>query len=354
MIKEKPGAVIPCCHFPTTVIFVDDDEKFLASLFCVLDHPVLIKTFSNPNEAEKFLIHEHHNTPFVKSWISKLSNDLDDNPSRYTHLGVNFLAIHSLIFNNNPIRFQEIPIIVLDFDLGRNDINGIQVATHLRNALKPYGVDPLILMLTGQADATFGLDALNKGIVNNFILKDSVDYTEQLNAAINQLQHQYFVALSKFIEQSLSINEISFFYSEEFNKIFNASLEEYSICEYYLLDEHGSFLMLDEKGKVYWFVIQDEEQTNEKWMVAKDLDAPQDIVNQLKKRDIIYFASPYDDPQFLSENVDKDEWSPYLYPVKQTIKINGKTYYFALAEPRSKINSLRKNFTSYRSYLRQN
>src|SRR5205085_4317733 len=95
--------------------------------------------------------------------------------------------------------------------------------------------------------------------------------------------------------------------------------------EYYLLDEQGSYLLLDKNKKMKWFIVKKETEMQNLINFAAFEEAPEPILNALQNREKLpYFHTEIElaKPPY--------EWERYLYPAT---KLYGKeVYYYSLID----------------------
>ncbi len=76
-----------------------------------------------------------------------------------------------------------------------------------------------------------------------------------------------------------------------FHALFHQTMEEWEITEFYLLDESGSFLMLDACGQATWLLVRTEadmELFDD--MANMESDVPDTLLKTLGNREKLYFC----------------------------------------------------------------
>lgn len=314
---------IPYCFHPSTIIFVDDDAHFLKSLGLQLGAHSVCLPYQNPFEALEF-IRNHTNSPFTERVISNNQALSPDEPE----LKVDLKQIYKEVFNAN--RFEEVTVALVDYSMP--GMNGVEFCRQLKNR------DIKKIMLTGEADYNIAVQAFNEGIIDKFIMKGSADMISEVNKAIVEMQLQYYLNLSRLLTVALENNQAaapSFLNDEEFGEIFYKIIEKNKIIEFYLLENSGNFLLIDNKNNVNWLVVCDEDQMNFIYQFAKSeheqepVEDSSNIVKIIAKKQKIPFfflERSYDIPVY--------EWGPYLH---DAIEIQTKTrkYYYALIKGQS-------------------
>lgn len=264
-----------CSYFPTTVLFIDDNSKFLRQLKLDLNMNRLVPLFyNNPFTALQFL-EQHQPSPFIERCLLQ--------PRDFHHEQRNFLIdiskIHEEIYHAE--RFNEISVLVVDYAMpGMTGIEFIQ------KVKLPF---IKIILLTGEADAKIAVDAFNDGIIHQFIRKDQSDFKVALNSAINTLQEQYFQDLSETTIDAITKTPgepPSCLNDPTFIEFFNDVCKAHPFTEYYLTEPSGSFVFLDEQGLPSRLLVKGDEemQTQYELFAYSDEKINDDIINALKNR----------------------------------------------------------------------
>lgn len=261
---------IPFFYYPTTVAIIDDDVDLLDSLNLSFSGQFKCRTFSSPQEGKNFLL-EH----FIKN--KQDERYLNISYDRMTDVSVNLdiSRIYKKVYDKS--RFNQIGVLVLDYDMP--GINGLELARELK-AKTPIK----IVMLTGEADKNTVIEAFNTNEIDRFIPKSNADYHEKLLEYIYQLQLQYFIDLSAAVLESLATESSHPLKNESFIKFFENIVKENNIVEFYLLDESGSFLMLDKKGKPLWLFVRREEDMQSFYEMANEEGLDKELVKALQDR----------------------------------------------------------------------
>ncbi len=333
---------IACCYFPTNIVFVDDGEDYLDSLRLNLDESLSYSFYYKPLDALKFLKEEYKPNPFIKKWMLNLKEttlelgELEEKELTHSYISVDLSTTHKEIYS--PSRFDEISLIVVDYSMP--ELSGIEFCRQLAN------IPAKKIMLTGQAGYKIGVQALNEGLIDRFITKDEEDFTEILNSAIDELQEQYFQDISKVIIENLSTNPHCCLGDPTFIDFFNKFREENNIIESYLVNDTGSFLMLDLEGNPSWLVVKSERNMDCLYDSAYANHGPDDIVNDVKNKKKLLFLFKEEDEGFDSV----EEWRKYLHPATEIVGKNNKYYYSFIKGP-SVYNITPEKIASYKNYL---
>lgn len=301
------------CYFPTTVVLIDDDRKFLNSVEGLLDfNQASFEFFDNSTKALGFLI-ANKADPFTKRCIlSPEEEELD-----HRTLDIDVRAIHREAAN--PRRFAEISVVVSDYAMPA--MNGLELCEQLKD--KPYKK----LLLTCEADEKLAVQAFNAGLIDKFVRKDVPNFEATINQAIHDLQKQYFHDLSRTIVNALiadAMQPATFFTDPAFINRFEEIAKQARMTEFYLIDSAGSFMFLDVNGIPKWLAVKNEAEMQGFAEYARDADEKNaEVIKLLKERRVVPYFHTDEDLQTGAE-----DWLPYLHPAQ---KISGKdVYYYSL------------------------
>jgi CheY-like chemotaxis protein len=327
---------IPCCYHPTTVVFVDDDSRLLTSLCFKLGRKYACKPYINPLEALKFFTEDYRAKPFTDRCLLQP----EERYSNQRNIRVDVKAIHQEIYN--PKRFSEIAVIVVDYAMP--GLNGLELCRKIKNhsAIK-------VILLTGEADEKIAIQAFNNGDINKFIRKDLPSYDDDLSAAIQELQRDYFMDLSETIINTLTKHPdypATCLADPIFVELFNNLYTKHQLVEFYLLDAIGSFLFLDSSGKSSYLIVKNDEDMEAAIFDAENSDAvvPAPILQALKSKEKMLCLLTDND---FAKN--PSEWHHYVHT---TNKIKGnETYYYAYIQNSKAYAVETSRALSYKSFL---
>lgn len=331
--------VISACYYPTRIILIDDNEPFLQNIETQLNiENITCSSFNTPSDFVKYFNEEYNIHPFSKTsflWLEE--NDFD-----HRTIDINIREIYKTLFNNE--RFGEISIAISDYAMP--DMNGLELFANLK---EDYPLKRILL--TAEADEKLAVQAFNDGLIDAFIRKDMQDFSKTLITTIYNLQSKYFNNLSHFIMTCLTQDpsNTSCLNDSIFVSFFEALSKKYT--EYYLLDEFGSYLLMDFEGKPTWLAVKTEEEAESNYEIAKDFSetasVSPDLLETLRNRDKIIFLPP----DINQNTILPSQWPKHAYPAK---KIKGKkTYYYALIEDVCFSKQPDKRIVSYRKYLEE-
>ncbi len=249
----------------------------------ITSDPVMLKALSSTFQEE----------------VSDLSSDQLDRITNITHhhrpakLGFSITEVRNEPYNRN--RFKEILLIISDDTMpGKNGIE-------LVKALDFPGItlEHAVIILAQNASDEFKQNIKILPLPTEFIEKKDPDIITKLLDAIDQKASRIFqnpaqkalTILSKDLKEGAS-----FVFDQSFCEIFNPILKENNICEMYLYDRQGSYLLLDEHANPSWFIIRCEKGMENGLAKAIEYDAPLDVIEALSEKKAL--LSLYEESDF--------------------------------------------------------
>lgn len=325
------------CYYPTTILFLDDEPAFLTILKELIKRKDLKGDFyENPQNALNFMNDEYQTNPFIQRCLTHQQ----DISSDHVVDDFNVRSVHQEIYN--PHRFQEITVAVVDYSMPGMD--GLSFCQQIKNnTIKK-------IMLTGEADESLAVKAFNELAIDQFVRKDTPDLMKVLLTRIREMQQAYFSEVSDILlNKNKMASRGSFLWLND--PIFSAFLlqlcDKHQLIEYYLMDDLGSFLLLNAQGKPHWLAVANDEMMETYYEFAKGDKADETMVQALKNKEIIpYF---YTEEDF---DVRPQEWQPYLH--KASILEGKGRYYYAFIENSSAYTFPAKKILSYEQFLNNN
>lgn len=233
-------SLIPPVYYPACVVLLDDNESFLMSLSLGLDEDIPYLTFSNPDQAIEEL---------QQRSMRLVANDL---PS--------LLA--------SPKRFDAVSVVVVDKSMPA--IDGIEFCAQLNHA------EVKTILLTGVADVSSALHAIQAGIIDAYINKGELSALHKLNHSIKEFSAQQFSTV--YAEKLAKLgDELEVLRQDDFIRIFQALCKQHAIVEFYLLEEGLQFLLLDQQANAYLLSFYNKEKA------TPEISNPLFVADQLVK-----------------------------------------------------------------------
>ncbi len=315
------------CHYPTTVVFIDDNQAFLDSLPLDLDETLSFLTFLEPEKALDYVNREKHTPMDGLSAVQHSGSDA---------LGVQ-IDIQAIIEKiHDDSRFQEPSVLVVDYDLPK--MNGLEFCQRIDNRCIKK------ILLTGVADECMGVAALNDRVIDYYVKKSASNMFSKLNSVIRGLQAGYFNDASRSIRDSLQL-EYGFFSDPVFIKYFSQLCEEMHVVEYYFTPSPQGFLLVTAAGDLSNLIVYSGDDLKTHCDIASDLKAPNELVEKIcSKKWMPYFSESPDG--YYHSNIKS--WKNSLLPAVE-LKSENCQYYCAHTPS---ILSVQQPLMSYDRHLR--
>jgi len=271
-------ALIPCCSLRNNVLILDDDLDMLKIVEATLrQYGYKSVCASAPEQARRILNNNNLTNNLLSNETSRV---FDEDDIAALSIKMHISPLKDLVYN--PDRFEPVTVLVVDFDMPNE--NGLEFVQRLNNP------DIKIIMLTGKAESGVVIKAFNDQVIHRYISKGDPNYIDTLVKYIQALQNDFYVDLSQIIMEAIR-KETKVFSNPEFIEIFNKLIQENNIVEYYILDESGSFLMLDATAEnQIWLIIKSENDMKLYYELASDdRGMTGDMLDKLKNKEIIPF-----------------------------------------------------------------
>ena len=262
---------IPTCYFPSTALFLDDSHDFLLNFVLQLDEGLAYRIFDSPRKALDYIHNKRCELDLVSQHCLTEYTEAKNCPLTNHTINLDLAAIHAEVYN--PHRFSEISVVVVDYAMPGMD--GLEFCRRIENSnIKK-------ILLTGQADEKLAIAAFNEGLIHRYIKKSDINAAEQITKSIYDLQLQYFQAMSDMVVRMLSVTSPSCLHDKKFGEFFRQLREEKGIIEYYLVDNSGSFFMLDDDANVSFLIVKSEADIRLHYDLALDNGASEEVLDEL-------------------------------------------------------------------------
>lgn len=330
---------IGCCYFPTMVVAVDDNSSFLSLIKLKISKFSPCVTFQDPKKAAEVLSVASKSRTFLDRCITHTEDDKVD----HRNIDIDISKIQNEVYESD--RFNQVSVAIIDYAMP--GMNGAELCQKLKNS--PFKK----ILLTGEAGSEKAIQLFNDGIIDQYINKNEPDHIEKLIEAIADLQFKYFSDISTIVIDVLAKKPPLFGMAASclddviFINFFNSFIKKHKLKEYYLLEETGSFLFLDDNARPSWLLVKSEGD-----MESTDFDTQEGAMKitpalrkSIEKREVLR--------HFFDNNwsIEKsDDWKNVLYPAK---KLEGKSnyYYSYVTKPLTDPLFEQDKVVSYNAYL---
>ena len=298
-------------YYPTTVVFVDDNPHYLASIGATLAPQGAYRLFVSPDDALAFL----RGRPGA-SVTDHCVSVFGDNPEPVTDHVIRFdlRAIARTLFY--PSRFDEVSEVVVNYAMP--GINGVEFCRRLAD------LPVKKLLFTGTADARVAVDAFNEGGIDGFLTKAEGARIDLLNDRVERLRRDYFADLSRFVDQALTYDSLEFTRSPVFVELLERLREEHGIVEYYVSNEPPGLVLVDHAGRISLLAVQSDEQMEAIRAMAVEMRVAKPLVVSMaaRKRMPVFWWGER------ANEGDPWAWKRHLFPAQP---LEGG-YFYALVE----------------------
>ena len=288
---------ILCLEYPTTVVCIDDDHRFIDTLKMSLEtHNILCKTFDKHQIALPYI-----NTDRYREEFTQKLNNIQHNDE------FNESLLHLFVQESkNQERYNQISVVVLDYHMP--GMNGLELREAFANPFIK------IIMLTGAADETLAVKAFNQGLIYQYVRKQDHHFVEHLIDAIIKAHQNYFNELSELPLKLLRNDFYPTALSDlAFQDYFYNILTTHRIKEYYLAEATGSFIMIDEKQKLHSLITLSDHLI-ETILTTYEADMiTHDQVEAIEQRKLIpCYYNPFSNIHYTTENLSSFLHTPTI------------------------------------------
>ena len=329
-------ASIPTCYFPTTALFVDDSRDFLLNFVLQLDEGLAYRVFDSPFHALDCIREKKGELDlFSQRCISEYTEAKNCPLTNHT-VNLNLAAIHTEVYKSK--RFSEISVVIVDYAMP--GIDGLEFCRRIEDSnIKK-------ILLTGQADEVMAIQAFNEGLIDRYIKKSDPHAADLITKSIYELQYQYFLKMSDMVTRMLAVSSPSCLQDKLFAEFFRQFCLDNNIVEYYLVDNSGSLLMLDDDAQASFLIVKTEQDMRNHCDLAYDTGASEEILEKMVNREIL--------PCFLQTDLlsfKEADWNDCVVPAQRFVSQH--TYYYAQVSGKALLDMNPEKIVSYHQYLEE-
>ncbi len=301
---------LPAFYFPTTVLYVDDDQLMLDAYK---------QLFIEMNYKYKFLKKVSEVESYMKSYSSKLhhlnmlelNDDFESNQTSVAgSMHLNIEKMFELIASQD--KYDEISLFMSDYYLN-DSIDGLELCKLYKDQYFKR------MLLTVSDNYNLARQALNVRAIDYFANK--TDSVEQIKEAIFSLSINFFCDLTLELRQYTEVNGESPLLDDVFIRYFNGLLKTHDITEYYLIDKNGSYFMIDSLGKRYVLIVHNAYSFFEILNILNEYPNLEPVLDSIKNKGLISF---FGINKSISD-IDINSLENYLFP---GLLLPGKQQYF--------------------------
>jgi CheY-like chemotaxis protein len=297
--------------WPTKKLILDDNQMFVQALKELLQNDTSC-IFSTNVHTSLALIKKQN---FDFAWYVHAQGTKRYAEESYQ---INYSAISDI--TQNSARFEVISVAMLDYHMPA--VSGIEFCQQI-----PPNLEIQKVLLTGSMGYQGGVTHLNHQVIDNFLSKNDIT-ADIIEDTLKIEEHNFFRQHALLILNSLRLKDNTHpILSSEYTDFFNALIKEHDICEYYLLDDSGSYALLNAAGKKKILLLFLEDEIQEMYEEALYRGLDKSLCDSLysAKKALCYYDR-------INEGWPVSaEWKQYMHPI-QKIEINNKSYYTAVID----------------------
>lgn len=303
---------IPLYHFNPSLCFIDDDPYLLSALTMNFSNSYHCYSFTSPIKALDFL--QSYQSPLSNINFTGSHDHLDVHHADITTSYLNLKEISNL--HKNPLRLNELTVLIVDQQMP--EISGLELCQQIKHMpIKK-------LLLTADTNHHQAIDAFNANIIDMFINKGNEKLPKVLDAYVKQLNHKYFIDKTYSFLMHIESDKKKILSDPLFYDFLNTYHKENNICEYYLIDKSGSFLLLNNKQEISYIIVMTDEDIENFINLNQDSATPavEDLLIQMSNHQLLPFFGIGKE----CWQVDMQLWRSYFYPAKQLVGRETYTY----------------------------
>ena len=257
----------PPVIYPSTVVFVDDNDNYLDALRRFFPDTSTNLFFARPQTALAFIRQHARENSLEFAPASACVSETGFERYVETSAERDILARAS--------RFAEVAAVVVDFDMpGMNGVDFLSSISNLRCAK---------VLLTGVADETVAVKAFNAGIVDLYLRKSDGESANRLVNFLKDAKNRHC-----FEGGWLALGENGMTYCDpRTRKVIDEVVATQGIVEYYWRPEQDAILMFDRAGNPSVFVAWAENDWISQGEIVADEGGPAELLRQMAVREVM-------------------------------------------------------------------
>jgi CheY-like chemotaxis protein len=296
--------MLPYFH-PTSIVLVDDDQPFLDSLAFSPVGDFRHTAFTRPDDALRFILARHRLLPRIDDFFVPHDDEIDAGRAQPGDRLLQLKADRITAIANDPARLDVVSVVVIDFDMP------VMTGLQLCRALTNYPVRKL--MLTGKAGTEVGVQALNEGLIDGYLVKQDANLGRILHGSIAQQQQAFFKELTQPLRLALCWDELAFTGDSDFALEFQGLLAQRQVIEMYVSSLPPGYLCRKSDGTIEMAVVYDDQALENHAEIAREAGADAELINLLERRAVLPL---FPNGSFYIEAYAAS-WRTYVFPLRR-------------------------------------
>jgi FixJ family two-component response regulator len=227
-------------------MFIDDNVELLKA-YHHLNLPNKIVTESDPEKAVQELINNTSKACIFHDITDEHYTDsLQTNDAAV--ISFTFNSIKDLIHDND--KYEKYGVVITDYKMPI--MNGIELCNNISE------LNIVKILLTGEYKPLDALTALHDDTIDYFLQKGKETTNDELLNSIRKLELKHFKNITQNFF-NLTNNKFAFLADKSFATIINNLIKDNAITEYYLLNNTGCFLMINNESQYMLNIYSDND-----------------------------------------------------------------------------------------------
>lgn len=277
---------------------IDDNQRFLENFTLHLDENLAYLCSSSANAALA-LINNQSNKVHLDQRCFSYYRDARNADEDILRLDLTLIEREI----SNPARFQDISVVVVDYDMP--EMTGLKFCQNIHDSRIKK------VLLTGVADEKIAVQAFNDGIIDRFLMKSDPSITQKINQIIFDCQRKYFSEISSLIQSTLALKSPDFIYNDDFIDYFFSIKKKLSIVEYYYVEDPAGFILVSDNGDLRRLIVYSEVDLQKFMFATKKYNPPASFVRAVSSGKAVPWL--WESPDDSGPN-EEFVWNEYLHP----------------------------------------
>lgn len=308
-------STLPLFSYPSTILLTDDDPVFLEAMALILKKNYAVSTFTTPHPAIDFLKNQTSKLSSLK--LLRGCTDLENyDVSGHLPVDIHLNPLKKLRLSDTSA--DEISVIIVDYNMP--EMNGIDFCRQLKS------LPVKKILLTGEVSDRHAIQALNEGVIDCYVRKDSASLADDIQFYLKMLTQEYFSYHSKHLLTHLETDHHLPISDPTFIEFFKEWCRTHNIQKYFIIDQYANFVLLDQHNRELFFVTHTERTLNDFIELHEDNDEVRDYVEAVRAREKIPFFGEDNE----SWRVEVGQWDKHFY-VPRVLEGREK-YYWVVVE----------------------
>ena len=256
----------PLVCLPKRFVYVEDDQDFLDVLRMTLPQSNSRVFFDDPRAAQMALTQEAIHWSWLTDVLSR------------SHLsrteGKGEAALYAGSYFNDWRRFSLTGVLVVDN--GMPVMNGVQLIESLKSCPARR------ILLTGEADADFGIRAFNAGLIQRFIPKSSPHLYQEIIRCSEDMHQSVCEHFGYLIRPTLSSEQLGLLHDSKVEEGLRRKVEELGWAEYVTVGDPFGLLGMAHGGPLQWLQIETPHSMQQLAEAGESYEYPSMVVQQIR------------------------------------------------------------------------